>query len=147
MGNQDELVNQITGTMETELAPIPGQTVSLADIQRQIGELEGRFNTLLEQAAEQMDGQAYIAQFQTITNEIAALKDQRSQIEEQRKTNAAAVRRMDATVSLLKSMSPEMTEWNEALIRQTVDTVKVLSADMITVYLRGGIEITKSIIN
>ena len=75
------------------------------------------------------------------------MKDQRSQIEEQRKTNAAAVRRMDATVSLLKSMSPEMTEWNEALIRQTVDTVKVLSADMITVYLRGGIEITKSIIN
>lgn len=147
MGNRDELVNQITGTMETELAPIPGQTVSLADIQRRLGELEGRFNTLLEQAAEQMDGQEYMAQFQTITNEIAALKDQRSQIEEQRKTNAAAVRRMDATVSLLKSMSPEMTEWNEALIRQTVDTVKVLSADMITVYLRGGIEITKSIIN
>ena len=28
MGNRDQLVDQITGTMETELAPIPGHTVS-----------------------------------------------------------------------------------------------------------------------
>lgn len=120
--------------------------VSLSDIQRQIGELEGRFNLLLEQAAEQLGDQSYVEQFQAITNEIAALKMQRGQMEEQRKSNALAVYRLDTAASLLEKASPELIEWDEAVIRQLVDTVKVLSEDTITVYLRGGIEITQSIV-
>ena len=87
-----------------------------------------------------------MAQFQTITNEIAALKMRRGQMEEWRKTNTLAIQRMDTVVSLLKKASPELTEWDETIIRQLVDTVKVLSEVMITVYLRGGIEITQSIV-
>lgn len=131
--------------MELELAPLPGQTVSLADIQRKIGELEGQFNRLLEQAAEQMESQDYMAQFQTITNEIAVLKEQRAQVEEQRTSNAAAVQRMTTTAALMEKMSPELTEWDESWIRQLVDTVKVLSEDTIMVYLRGGMKIRQSI--
>jgi DNA invertase Pin-like site-specific DNA recombinase len=145
MGNRDEMVGQITEAMELELPPIPGQTVSLAGIQRRIGELEGQFNLLLEQAAEQMESQDYMAQFQGITNEIAALKELRNQMEEQQKTNAAAVQKMTMTVSLMEKMSPELTAWDESWIRQLVDTVKVLSEDTIMVYLRGGIEIRQSI--
>ena len=85
-------------------------------------------------------------QFQAITNEIAALKMQRGQMEEQRKSNALAVYRLDTAASLLEKASPELIEWDEAVIRQLVDTVKVLSEDTITVYLRGGIEITQSIV-
>ena len=146
MGSRNEMVRQITETMELELAALPGQTVSLSDIQRQIGELEGRFNLLLEQAAEQLGDQSYVEQFQVITNEIAALKMQRGQMEEQRKSNALAVYRLDTAASLLEKASPELIEWDEAVIRQLVDTVKVLSEDTITVYLRGGIEITQSIV-
>ncbi len=145
MGSRDEMTGQITEAMELELAPLPGQTVSLADIQRKIGELEGQFNRLLEQAAEQMESQDYMAQFQTITNEIAVLKEQRAQVEEQRTSNAAAVQRMTTTAALMEKMSPELTEWDESWIRQLVDTVKVLSKDTIMVYLRGGIEIRQSI--
>lgn len=145
MGGRDEMTDQITEAMELELAPLPGQMVSLADIQRKIGELEGQFNRLLEQAAEQMGSQDHIAQFQTITNEIAALKEQRAQIEEQRTSSAAAVQRMATTAALMEKMSPELTEWDESWIRQLVDTVKVLSEDAIMVYLRGGIEIQQSI--
>lgn len=145
MGSRDEMTGQITEAMELELAPLPGQTVSLADIQRKIGELEGQFNRLLEQAAEQMESQDYMAQFQTITNEIAVLKEQRAQVEEQRTSNAAAVQRMTTTAALMEKMSPELTEWDESWIRQLVDTVKVLSEDTIMVYLRGGMKIRQSI--
>ena len=41
----------------------------------------------------------------------------------------------------MEQASAEITEWDESLIRQLVDTVKVLSADRISVYLHGGIEI------
>ena len=145
MDNRDELAHEIASTMELELAPIPGQTISLADIQRGINDLEGHFNSLLEQAAEQIGSQDYMAQFQKITNDIAALKAQRSRIEEQRKSSATAVRQLDRAVSLLKTASPDLIEWNESFIRQLVDTVKVLSENTIVVYLRGGIEIQQNI--
>ena len=145
MDNRDELAHEIASTMELELAPIPGKTISLADIQRGINDLEGHFNSLLEQAAEQIGSQDYMAQFQKITNDIAALKAQRSRIEEQRKSSATAVRQLDRAVSLLKTASPDLIEWNESFIRQLVDTVKVLSENTIVVYLRGGIEIQRSI--
>ena len=35
-----------------ELTPVPGQSISLADISRRLGEMEGQFNALLEKAAE-----------------------------------------------------------------------------------------------
>jgi predicted phosphoadenosine phosphosulfate sulfurtransferase len=107
--------------------------------------LEGQFNRLLEQAAEQMEAQDYMAQFQRITDEITTLKEQRAQIEEQRTSSAVAVQRMATTAALMEKMSPELTEWDESWIRQLVDTVKVLSEVAIIVYLRGGIEIRQSI--
>ena len=48
-------------------------------------------------------------------------------------------------VSLLESTSPVLAEWNEPVIRQLVDTVRVLSVDRSAVYLRGGIEIQQEI--
>lgn len=145
MGKQEDMSSQISEAMELELTPIPGQTVSLADVQRRLDELEDRFNNLLEQAAEQMDGQDHMAEFQSITNEIAGLKEQRVRLEAQRKSNAAAAKRMDTASSLLMEASPELTEWNESTIRQLVDTVKVVSSEEIVVYLQGGIEVTQEI--
>ena len=145
MGNRAELAHQISGVMEVELVPIPGQTITLADIQRRLEELEGRFNNLLEQAAEQMDGQDHMVEFQSITNEIAALKGQRTQLEAQHRNNAAMTQRLHTAESLLTDAPPELDEWNESIIRQLVDTVKVISAEEIVVYLQGGIEITQQI--
>ena len=143
----EEMAGQITEAMEMELALIPGQVVSLSDIQRRLGELEGQFNLLLERAAEQMGDQDCMVQFQTITNEIAALKERRSQMETQQKANELVMQRMGTAVSLLEMFSPELTEWDEVVVRQLVDTVEVLSEDAIKVYLRGGIEIQRSMEN
>lgn len=143
----EEMAGQITEAMEMELALIPGQVVSLSDIQRRLGELEGQFNLLLERAAEQMGDQDCMVQFQTITNEIAALKERRSQMETQQKANELVMQRMGTAVSLLEMFSPELTEWDEVVVRQLVDTVEVLSEDTIKVYLRGGIEIQRSMEN
>ncbi len=74
------------------------------------------------------------------------MKTQRRRLEDQRKTNVLAIQRLDTAASLLEQCSPELIEWDEAMIRQLVDTVKVLSEDTITVYLRGGIEITQDIV-
>ena len=67
-------------------------------------------------------------------------------IEEQRKNNAQAVRRIEDAAAAMDQASAEISEWDEALIRQLVDTVKVISAEKITVYLQGGIQIEQDMI-
>ena len=131
--------------MEKEVSPLPGQLISLADVDRRLNELEVQFNTLLEQAAEQTDGLDCMERFQAINEEIAALKQQRTQIESICKNSNATAQRMNRVASILESASPTLSQWDEAVIRQLLDTVKVISAEKIIVYLRGGMEIEQDI--
>ena len=64
---------------------------------------------------------------------------------EQQNTNSAANYRLHEAMELLNASSTEITEWDECMIRQLVDTVKVLSADRILVCLRSGIEIEQTV--
>ena len=147
MRNREDMALQIAGAMELQLLSVPGQTISLADIQRRIEMLESQFNALLEQAAEQMDGQDHMVEFQSITSEIAALKEQRMRLEAQRTSNTAAIQRMSTAASLLSEAPPELTVWDETVIRQVVDTVKVVSENQIVVYLQGGAAVTQEIVS
>ena len=101
--------------------------------------------TLLEQTAEQDDTTTSIEHFQSITQEIAALKEQRTQIENLCQNSSASFQRMNIAASILQSTSPALREWDETVIRQLVDTVKVLSAETIVVYLYGGIEVEQNL--
>ena len=147
MRNREDMALQIAGAMELQLLSVSGQTISLADIQRRIEMLESQFNALLEQAAEQMDGQDHMVEFQSITSEIAALKEQRMRLEAQRTSNTAAIQRMSTAASLLSEAPPELTVWDETVIRQVVDTVKVVSENQIVVYLQGGAAVTQEIVS
>ncbi|MDE7245237.1 MAG: zinc ribbon domain-containing protein, partial [Oscillospiraceae bacterium] len=145
MSSPDELIRQIVNAMEKEVSPLPGQLLSLADIERRLTDLEIQFNQLLEQAAEQTDGLDCMERFQAITQEIAALKQQRTQVETLCRDSDAATKRLNKTVSILENASPKLQHWDETVIRQLVDTVKVISAEKIIVYLRGGAEIEQAI--
>ena len=82
-----------------------------------------------------------------ITNAfIRLLKEKRALIEEQRQSNAQAVRRIEDAAAAMAQASTHISEWDEALIRQLVDTVKVNSAEKITVFLRGGVQVEQGMI-
>ncbi|MEI3349281.1 MAG: hypothetical protein V8R55_13170 [Dysosmobacter sp.] len=79
-------------------------------------------------------------------NEAAELKEKRAFIEEQRQNNAQAVQRIEDAAAAMAQASCHISEWDEALIRQLVDTVKVDSAEKITVFLRGGVQVEQDMI-
>ena len=64
---------------------------------------------------------------------------------EQSSGSSAADLRITEAVSILNTGSAEITEWEESMIYQLVDTVKVLSADRIRVFLQGRIEMEQPI--
>ena len=143
---QNMSIRQITSAMEVEVAPVPGESMSLAEIEQRLNELNDRTRELVAEAARTKDPDTYATQLREIMNEVAKLKGKRAHIAEQRQNNAQAVRRIEDAVAAMEQASCHICEWDEALIRQLVDTVKVHSAEKITVYLRGGVQVDQDMI-
>ena len=145
MSQREALVGQIEESMRMELIPFPGGTVSISDIDRQLEELDREFQALF---AESKDGgfMRHAGEFKRISDDIAALKEQKASLLEQQNSDSAANGRIKSALGILNTGSGAFTEWSETLVRQLVDTVKVLSADRIRVYLQGGIEIEQELV-
>ena len=145
MNQEDVLVGQIEDAMRTELAPVPGEAMSLSDIDQRLGELEREFKALFQSSKEGGGYLGHADAFQRITEEMGALKDKKAFILAQQEGSSAANRRIRDAVDILNGGDPRFTEWDEGDIRHLVDTVVVLSADRLRVCLRGGMEIEQTI--
>ena len=146
MSRKSTLIRKITGAMEQVLAPIPGESMSLSDIESRLDELNDLTRALVAKAAHAENPSIYTVQLKEIMDEAAVLKEKRQAIEEQRKSNTQAIRRIEEAATVMEGASAEIQEWDETLIRQLVDTVKVVSAEHITVILRGGIQVEQDMI-
>lgn len=71
-------------------------------------------------------------------DEAAELKEKRAEIEELQQQNSQANLRIETAAAVMEQVSAEITQWDEPVIRDLVDTVKVISKDQIEVYLRDG---------
>lgn len=145
MSRKAALVEQIADSIRMEMSPIPGEAMSLSDIDQRLGELDREFRKLFAASKEDGGYLAHADAFKRITEDMAALKEKKALILAQQEGNSAANRRIQNAVNVLNAGSAEITEWDKDMIRQLVDTVKVLSADRIRVYLRGGMEIEQTI--
>lgn len=144
MSDKKVLIQQIEDAMRMELIPFPGGMMSAGDIERKIKELEAEFQALFEEAQKEPGGyMKYTEEFQRITNDIAELKNKKSLLMEKQQSDSAANKRIQDAVRLLNNSSAEVTEWDEGMIRQMVDYVKVLAEDRVLICLRGGIEVER----
>ena len=131
--------------MWQELVPAPGEAMSLDDIDRKIDALNQEFQELF-QKSKGGNFMKYAEEFTKINESMAALKDKRNAMLERQTSNSAANKRIGDAINTLNTGSADINEWDESIIRQLVDTVKVMSKDRIVVYLRGGIEVQQDMI-
>lgn len=144
MSDRLVLIQQITKAMESELVQIPGTSTSLGDIDRWLEELAIQFQCLLEQAAN--DPLAYEDRFKRILDEQTALKEQRAAALAADKNLEQAGQRVKEGRCLLEKSSAIITKWDESVIRQLVESVKVISKEQLLVTLKGGVQIQQSVI-
>lgn len=145
MSQKSVLVAQITEAMRMELKQGDEGAMSLSDIDRQIAELDKEFRDLFNKSRTDGGYLKYADEFKRITEDVATLKARRNTLLTQEQADSAANKRISAAVQILNSGSADITEWDESVIRQLVDTVKVLSDDKILVYLRGGRAVEQTI--
>ena len=146
MSRKDVLIGQIADAMRMELLPSGGDGVSLGDLDRMIKAQERRFGELFASVQGNQDFMAHADEFKAINDELSALKSRKALLLEQRSRDSAANWRVDEAVGLLSEGTAELTEWDESVIRQLVETVKVISKEKILVTLQGGIQIEQDMV-
>ncbi|WP_299966994.1 recombinase family protein [uncultured Oscillibacter sp.] len=145
MSRKDELSNGVVSEIIQELAPVPGEVLSLADIERAIGDLARRFDQLMDETDGEESIQRNLDQFREISEQLAALKERRAHVLGVQAENELMAKRLQRAAVVIEAAPAEVTEWNESIVHQLVEEVKVLSKDEILVTFRNGITISQTI--
>ena len=141
MSDKPVLLDLIKNAVSLELLPVQGQTMSLADIERRLAQLDEQFQQLLTEAIDAEDKEACNAQFAEILAEQTSLKKQKEAILQSSTDASCVCTRMKQAEQAIENATSTITEWNENAVRQTVERVTVLSAEEILVQIKGGAEI------
>ena len=140
MSGRKVLADQLVDAMEQELAPVPGESMSLGDIDRAVTELGKQFDTLLAEAA---NGNAdeYAERFRAISATMEELKRRKAAILNIRKEQEQIGRRIHAAASAMTAVTVGITEWDDGVVYQMLEKVTVLADNRIKVTFRNGVEI------
>ena len=141
MSEKPVLLDHIKSAMSLELLPVQGQTMSLADIDRRLAQLDAQFQSLLAEAIDAEDKDRCNAKFAEILAEQTELKKQKEHILQSSTDAERTCARLVQAEQALEQAAPTITEWSESTVRQLVERVTVLSANEVLVQLKGGKEI------
>ena len=139
--DKDNIVYNLKAAMEKELAPVAGQQLSLSEIDNQLEQLTTEFSKVLAEASECGDQAAYSDRFREIMQKQTALKAQRNEIQEMLAESGKAAAHIEQCRQAAESTPATITEWDEALIRQVVESVTVETDGGIVVALKSGASI------
>ena len=144
MSGRKVLADQLVDAMEQELAPVPGESMSLGDIDRAVTELGKQFDTLLAEAANG-DADEYAERFRTISTTMEELKRRKAAILGIRQEQEQISRRIHAAASAMTAATVGITEWDDGVVYQMLEKVTVLTGNRIKVTFRNGVEIEQTV--
>ena len=139
--DRDNIVYNLKSAMEKELAPVAGQQLSLSEIDNRLERLNTEFSKVLVEASESGDQAAYSDRFRDIMQKQTALKAQRDEIQRMLAESGKAAAHIEQCRQAAESTPATITEWDEALIRQVVESVTVETDGGIVVALKSGASI------
>ena len=144
--NKDNIIYNLKSAMEKELAPVAGQQLSLSEIDNQLEQLNTEFSKVLAEASESGDQAAYSDRFREIMQKQTALKAERGEIQRMLAESGKAAAHIEQCRQAAETTPSAITEWDEALIRQVVESVTVETGNEIIVALKSGASIHQELL-
>ena len=139
--DKDSIVYNLKAAMEKELAPAAGQQLSLSEIDSQLEQLNTEFSKVLAEASESGNQAAYSDRFRDIMQHQTELKAQRNEIQRMLAESGKVAAHIEQCRQAAETTPSAITEWDEALIRQVVESVTVETGSEIIVALKSGASI------
>lgn len=144
--DKDNIVYNLKAAMEKELAPVAGQQLSLSEIDSQLEQLNTEFSKVLAEASESGDQAAYSDRFREIMQKQTALKAQRGEIQRMLAESGKAAAHIEQCRQAAETTPSAITEWDDALIRQVVESVTAETGNEIIVALKSGASIHQELL-
>ena len=139
--DKDNIIYNLKSAMEKELAQVAEQQLSLSEIDNRLEQLNAEFSKVLAEASESGDQAAYSDRFRNIMQKQTALKVQRDEIQGMLAESGKAAAHIEQCRQAAESTPATISEWDEALIRQVVESVTVETGNEIIVALKSGASI------
>ena len=146
VNDKDNIVYNLKAAMEKELAPVAGQQLSLSEIDSQLEQLNTEFSKVLAEASESGDQAAYSDRFRDIMQKQTALKAQRDEIQWLLAESGKATAHIEQCRQAAETTPSAITEWDDALIRQVVESVTAETGSEIIVALKSGASIHQELL-
>ena len=143
---KDSIIYNLKSAMEKELAPVAGQQLSLSEIDSQLEQLNTEFSKALAEASESGDQVAYSDRFREIMQKQTALKSQRDEIQGMLAESGKAAAHIEQCRQAAETTQSAISEWDEALIRQVVESVTAETGNEIIVALKSGASIHQELL-
>ena len=142
MDSREGIVKGITDAVILMLKPKENAVYTLGEVKRRISALTSEFDRLFN-----VDGseEKYEKRFSEITRELAELRKQKEEISAQLRNNQSIQTQLHGMTTAADRMEHRMTEWDEEMIRQSIHTVEVISADRIRVVLSDGTVVVQDV--
>ena len=83
----------------------------------------------------------YESQFEALYTEKNILKEKLARIQADANQTSAAQSRLDRIFTVVDGLKNRPLDWNEQIVRQMVECVKVLSKEVLGIRFRIGVEI------
>ena len=144
--DKNNIVYNLKAAMEKELAPAAGQQLSLSEIDDRLDQLNTEFSKVLAEASESGDQSAYSGRFREIMQKQATLKAQRDEIQRMLAESGKAAAHIEQCRQAAESTPATITEWDEALIHQVVESVTAETGNEIIVALKSGASIHQELL-
>ena len=138
---KDSIIYNLKSAMEKELAPAAGQQLSLSEIDNRLEQLNTEFSKVPAEASESGDQAAYSDRFREIMQKQTALKSQRDEIQWLLAESGNATAHIEQCRQAAETTPSAITEWDDALIRQVVESVTAETGNEIIVALKSGASI------
>lgn len=116
-------------------------TSSILAKQERLKTIQERINKLTDMDSEAAQNGDFDAQFESLYAEMYAIKDELEKIEKSKSKIETATDCTEEMTEVMKCLKKHPVEYNDLVVRQLIECIKVMSKDTLHIYFKDGIKI------
>lgn len=141
MENREKLISILKSGLEITLAEKSGEEINPILLESRINELQKTMMELVAISTKAEGTGSYDDKFKEISDEIISLRKTLERHKAQQKDPDALTPQIEDLCKALQDAPFKCTEYKDSIVRQMIDTVKVMSADTLIIIFKGGYEV------
>ena len=113
--------------------------------QEQLRSIQERIDQLTNMDSEAAKNGDFDAQFESLYTEMYAIKDELAEAQQSRSKIEIVADSIEEMTTIMEGLKNHPVEYNDLVVRQLIECIKVMSAELIYIYFKDGTKIEVSL--